>query len=33
MAEPTLRVMIVDDETPARRRLRELLDDCSAAMP
>jgi two-component system response regulator AlgR len=25
--------MIVDDEAPARRRLRELLDDCSAALP
>jgi two-component system response regulator AlgR len=25
--------MVVDDETPARRRLRELLDDCSASLP
>jgi two-component system response regulator AlgR len=25
--------MIVDDEAPARRRLRELLDDCAAALP
>ena len=33
MAEPPLRVMVVDDETPARRRLRELLDDCSASLP
>jgi two-component system response regulator AlgR len=24
---------VVDDESPARRRLRELLDDCSAALP
>jgi two-component system response regulator AlgR len=28
-----LRVLVVDDEAPARRRLRELLDDCSAALP
>lgn len=33
MAEAPLRVLIVDDETPARRRLRELLDDCAAALP
>jgi two-component system, LytTR family, response regulator AlgR len=33
MAEPPLRILIVDDETPARRRLRELLDDCAAALP
>jgi len=33
MAEAPLRVMVVDDETPARRRLRELLDDCSASLP
>ena len=33
MAEPPLRVMIVDDEAPARRRLRELLDDCTGALP
>jgi two-component system response regulator AlgR len=25
--------LIVDDEAPARRRLRELLDDCSSAIP
>jgi two-component system response regulator AlgR len=25
--------MIVDDEAPARRRLRELLDDCAGALP
>ncbi|HEX8739126.1 MAG TPA: response regulator, partial [Casimicrobiaceae bacterium] len=25
--------MIVDDEAPARHRLRELLEDCSAAVP
>jgi two-component system response regulator AlgR len=28
-----LRVMIVDDEQPARNRLRELLDDCRAGFP
>jgi two-component system, LytTR family, response regulator AlgR len=33
MAETPLRVLIVDDEAPARRRLRELLDDCAAAVP
>lgn len=33
MAEAPLRVLVVDDEAPARRRLRELLDDCSAVLP
>ena len=33
MADSALRVLIVDDEGPARRRLRELLDDCAAALP
>ena len=33
MGETALRVLIVDDEAPARRRLRELLDDCTAALP
>ena len=33
MAEAPLRVMVVDDESPARRRLRELLDDCSSSLP
>jgi two-component system response regulator AlgR len=28
-----LRVVIVDDEQPARSRLRELLDDCRAELP
>jgi len=32
MAAP-LRVLIVDDEAPARARLRDLLADCSAEMP
>jgi two-component system response regulator AlgR len=26
-------VLIVDDEAPARRRLRDLLDDCASALP
>jgi two-component system response regulator AlgR len=33
MADVPLRVLIVDDEAPARRRMRELLDDCASAMP
>ena len=33
MAESPLRVLIVDDEAPARHRLRELLDDCAAVLP
>ncbi len=33
MPESTLRVLIVDDEAPARRRLRDLLDDCAATLP
>jgi len=33
MADAPLRVLIVDDEAPARRRLRELLDDCTGALP
>ncbi|MGB7541138.1 MAG: LytTR family DNA-binding domain-containing protein [Burkholderiales bacterium] len=28
-----LRVVIIDDERPARNRLRELLDDCRAELP
>lgn len=28
-----LRVLIVDDEAPARSRLRELLEDCAASQP
>jgi len=31
--EPLLRVVIVDDETPARNRLRDLLVDCAAKVP
>jgi len=33
MADGPLRVLIVDDEAPARRRLRDLLDDCASALP
>ncbi len=30
---PLPRVLIVDDEAPARRRLREVLDDCATERP
>ena len=30
---PPLRALIVDDEAPARRRLREVLADCADALP
>lgn len=30
---PPLRVLIVDDEAPARHRLRDVLADCSADLP
>jgi two-component system, LytTR family, response regulator AlgR len=33
MSETPLRILIVDDEAPARRRLRELLDDCAVQLP
>lgn len=32
MSEP-LRILIVDDEAPARARMRELLADCAAEVP
>ena len=32
MPDP-LRVLIVDDETPARNRLRDLLSDCNETLP
>ena len=32
-ATQPLRVMIVDDEAPARNRLRDLLGDCALKMP
>ena len=33
MSDAPLKLVIVDDEPPARRRLRELLDDCASALP
>jgi two-component system response regulator AlgR len=30
---PPLRVLIVDDEAPARRRLRDVLTDCAGQLP
>ncbi len=33
IAMTSLRVLIVDDEPPARARLRDLLDDCRAEVP
>ena len=30
---PPLRVLIVDDEAPARRRLRDVLTDCASELP
>lgn len=33
MAETPLRVLVVDDEAPARRRLIDLLLDCREALP
>jgi len=33
MSDAPLRVLIVDDEAPARRRLHQLLDDCADALP
>ena len=32
MADAPLRILIVDDEAPARRRLRDLLADCASAL-
>ena len=32
-AAAPLRVMIVDDEAPARNRLRDLIGDCALTMP
>jgi two-component system, LytTR family, response regulator AlgR len=32
VTDAPLRVLIVDDEAPARRRLHELLDDCASAV-
>jgi two-component system response regulator AlgR len=33
MTAQAQRILIVDDEAPARRRLRELIGDCAAVMP
>jgi two-component system, LytTR family, response regulator AlgR len=33
MGDVPLKILVVDDEAPARKRLRELLDDCTAALP
>src|ERR1022692_5225026 len=33
VSEAPLRIVLVDDEAPARRRLREVLDDCTGALP
>ena len=33
MADSPLKVLVVDDEAPARHRLREVLDDCTSAVP
>ena len=33
VTDAPLRILIVDDEAPARRRLRELLDDCADVLP
>ena len=33
MSDAPVRLLVVDDEAPARRRLRELLDDCASAFP
>lgn len=32
-APSPIRILIVDDEAPARKRLSDLLDDCRAALP
>ncbi len=32
MSDSPLRVLIVDDEAPARRRLRDVLDDCAETL-
>lgn len=33
MGDAPLRILVVDDEAPSRRRLRDLLEDCAASLP
>ena len=33
MLDAPLKILVVDDEAPARRRLRDLLEDCAGALP
>ncbi len=33
MTDEPLRILVVDDEAPARRRLRQQLDDCAGVLP
>jgi two-component system, LytTR family, response regulator AlgR len=33
MTKPPARILVVDDEAPARRRLRDVLDDCREHFP
>ena len=33
LTRPPARILMIDDEAPARRRLRDLLDDCREAFP
>ncbi len=33
MSDAALRILIVDDEAPARARLKDLLEDCAADLP
>jgi two-component system response regulator AlgR len=33
MSSSPVRIMIVDDEAPARRRMRDMLSDCAQAVP
>jgi two-component system, LytTR family, response regulator AlgR len=33
MGDGPLRILVVDDEAPSRRRLRDLLEDCGGSLP
>ncbi len=33
MGDAPLRILVVDDEAPSRRRLRDLLEDCAESLP